>query len=125
MREHIRDLGHNPSKYHQIEGDGDFDFEISGESFYQDTLNRICGGKTPEGHERYCVAYLVPEPDNPYDKNAVAVYIENLKVGHIPKTIARRMSEALAGRYATIDAVIVGGWSRARDEGHYGVKLNM
>ena len=57
---------------------------------YQDVLDRICGGKTPGGHERPCVAALVIEPENPQDPNAVAVYIETQQVGYsLARTVSR------------------------------------
>lgn len=109
----------------RIEGEGKFDFDIVGESYYQDALSRICGGKREDGHEHYCTAHLVAEPDNPYDRNAVAVYIEGHKVGHIPRAAAPRMAKSLRGQTAAVDAVIVGGWRRADDEGSFGVKLDI
>ena len=125
MRRRIPDLGHNPAAYARLEGDGEYEFDIVGESFYQDALGQICGGKLPEGQDHECVAYLVPEPENPHDANAAAVYIDNLKVGHIAAVIAPRISKALAGRIATVDAMIIGGWISDRGDGHYGVKLDL
>lgn len=125
MRRRIPDLGHNPDTFGQIEGPGEFEFDIVGESFYQDALDQICGGKLPEGHDHECVAYLVPEPDNPHDANAVAVYIDNLKVGHVPSYATPRMAAALAGRTVTVDAMIIGGWTSDSGDGHYGVKLDL
>lgn len=126
MSDNIPDIGHDPDRYVQIEGNGEFSFEIVGESHYQDALEAICGGKTKNSIERYCVAYLLPEPDNPYDRNAVAVYINGLQVGYIDRQSARHMSKAMNGRVTTLDAVIVGGWRRMNgDEGSFGVKLDL
>ena len=30
-------------------------------------------------------AHLIPEPDNPWDRNAVAVYVDGRKVGYLPR----------------------------------------
>lgn len=125
MPNRIADLGHDPDAHTQLEGEGDFDFEIVGESHYQDALDTICGGKTVDGHEHYCVAYLVPEPTNPHDRNAIAVHIDNLKVGHIPASLAPRMAAAMQGRTVTVDALIAGGWRQDNDEGYYGVRLDL
>lgn len=126
MTNSIQDIGHEPELYVQIEGDGAFEFEIVGESHYQTALAVICGGKTENGHERYCVAYLIPEPDNPHDPNAILVEINGLQVGYIDKHSAPRMSKAMNGETVTIDAVIVGGWIRDDgSEGHFGVKLDL
>ncbi len=118
-----------------IDGDGDFEQEVVGESYYQDALSAICGGHCDEGHEHECVATLVPEPDNPHDSNAVAVLIEGRKVGHLPRVAALVYTTALArhGNPAarfTCDAEIRGGWRRERrngqvDEGGFGVWLDL
>ncbi|WP_186766277.1 hypothetical protein [Falsiphaeobacter marinintestinus] len=47
------------------------DFEIVGESHYQTALERLAGGKKPDGVEVDTGALLIPEPENPYDENAV------------------------------------------------------
>jgi hypothetical protein len=54
---------------------GGFEVRVVGESYYQDALTAIVGGKGPESVRIPTQATLVPEPDNPYDPNAVAVYI--------------------------------------------------
>ena len=61
-------------------------FEIVGESHYQAALERIAGGKTESSVEIDIEAFLVAEPENPYDTDAVKVEIDGYKVGHIPKS---------------------------------------
>lgn len=115
-----------PTVYPHIKGDGEFSFDIVGESHYQRSLEAICGGKTPEGREHYCIARLVPEPHNPHDRNAIAVYINSAKAGYISRQLAPRMSKSMNGQVVTVDAVIVGGWRCGNgDEGHFGVKLDL
>jgi hypothetical protein len=115
----------------KIDGEGEFEFEIVGESHYQDALNRIAGPKTEEGVEWYCEAELRPEPSNPHDINAVAVMIHGLKVGYLAREDAMAWNRALAntGRPdapTLVDAVIVGGWQRPDGrEGSFGVKLDL
>lgn len=110
-------------------GDGD-EFDIVGESHYQRHLDRICGGKTDDGHDLDCTAYLVPEPSNRYDKNAVRVVIERETVGYLTRDNALRYHECLEalghpGAVVKCEARIVGGWRRGRKEsGQYGVKLD-
>ena len=55
--------------------------QVVGESYYQDALDAICGGKCDEGHHLMCEAELRPEPNNEYDRRAVGVYVEGRKVG--------------------------------------------
>ena len=111
-------------------GDGDYEFEVVGESYYQDALSAICGGHCEEGHEVECVAMLVPEPSNQYDRNAVAVHINGRKVAHLSREDAVEYHHAL--RQLSVrspikcDAIIVGGWDRgSRGKGSFGVKLDL
>jgi hypothetical protein len=72
--------------------EGREDLEVVGEASYQDNLWRIVGGRhSPDGRVREDVyAVLAAEPDNPYDANAVAVWIQGLKVGYLSREDARR-----------------------------------
>jgi hypothetical protein len=114
-----------------LEGDHEFGFEVVGESKYQDALSNICGGHCEEGHEHECLAELVPEPDNPYDPNAVAVLIEGEKVAYLSRFDAKRYLDELArlghaGDRASCDAMINGGWDRGgREKGYFGVELDL
>ena len=102
-----------------------FDFEIVGESFYQDNLSKIVGGKTFDGHDEQVEAVLYPERNNPYDKNAVAVKIQNRQVGHLSKADASIYRKHFKTKKKYVEAIIVGGWDRKNgDEGHFGVKLD-
>lgn len=114
-----------------IVGDGLFEFNIVGESRYQPALDRMCGGRTEDGHEHECQALLVEEPNNPHDGNAVKVTIQGETVGYLSRDAAPRYKKAaraagLSGQPVLVDALIVGGWTRGRrGDGHYGVKLDM
>ncbi|KKC34663.1 hypothetical protein WH91_01645 [Devosia psychrophila] len=111
-----------------IEGDGSFGFDIVGESNYQEALDRIAGGKTKKGHEVEFLATLIREPNNSHDRNAIAVLIEGRKVGYVARREAKAMAEMIDRRgYSqfTADAMIVGGWTDSKGEGHYGVKLDL
>ena len=118
----------------RLEGDGDYKFEVVGESYHQDALAKICGGHCEDGHELETTALLVPESDNPHDANAVAVYIDGEKVAHLSRADAldyrRAMaSQGFSGLIAHCDAMIVGGWDRVRrgkrDQGSFGVRLDV
>lgn len=108
-------------------GDGTYRFEIVGESHYQDALSEIAGGRKKTTAEVYRDAWLIPEPDNPYDLNAVAVDIDGKTVGYLPRLEAAKFKEenVLFFDAVKVPAVIVGGWKRsATNEGHFGVKLD-
>lgn len=66
---------------------------IVGESFYQEALYHFKVGVS--------YGFLVPDQNNPYDKNAVALYLIDKelmihRVGHLPKEIAARVSQPIA-----------------------------
>lgn len=108
-----------------------FSVEVVGESNYQIALERICGGRTEEGHKLEVDALLKLEDDNPYDDRAVAVVIDNDLVGYLSRDTARSFRKSLAAvapgaSLATCSAIIVGGWEREDgDRGHFGVKLDL
>ncbi len=60
-----------------------------GESQYQPALRRV------PRTGRVCWATLVPEPDNPFDSNAVVVQIECETVGYLDRRDARRYQRRL------------------------------
>jgi hypothetical protein len=67
--------------------------DIVGESFYQEALSQF--------REGVCYGFLVPDQNNPYDKNAVALYLISKdlmihRVGHLPKELAARVSQQVA-----------------------------
>jgi hypothetical protein len=110
---------------------GGLEVGVVGESHYQDALTDIVGGKRPESVRIPIQATLVLEPDNPYDPNAVAVYIAGRKVGYLPRPAAeafapvgRRLAEQQ--QVGSCSATITGGWDRGDgDTGHFGVSLDL
>ena len=52
-----------------FEPSGDFTFEVVGESFYQDALLRICGGRTEHGHRKEVLTTLVHDDANPHGQH--------------------------------------------------------
>ena len=124
-------FGKKPEGIVWLEGDGDFECEVVGESNYQPALAKITGGKTEDGHEFKCVAALVLEPTNKHDRNAVMVQIDGYLVGYLSRPHAASLSDILTRKGlegAQANAVIVGGWSRRTGrnvEGHFGVKLDI
>jgi hypothetical protein len=59
---------------------------VVGESYHQDALRATSAICTPdrEGRPTF-TAVLIPEPDNPYDSNAIAVYSPQGKLGHLSR----------------------------------------
>jgi hypothetical protein len=76
---------------------------IVGESFYQESILLFKNG--------WSYGFLVPDQQNEYDKNAVALYLidNNLmihKVGHLPREIAAKVSKPIANLLVTKGQVI-------------------
>lgn len=68
----------------RIPPSGRCDYHIVGESHYQKALKKVLR-RYGRGEEKPLTAYIITEPDNPYDENACAVYIDGMKVGHLPR----------------------------------------
>lgn len=73
---------------------GDFHQAIVGEASYQAELRRIADGRTERGEHVEFRAVLVPEPENKYDENAVAVYAEaGGVIGYLDRELAAERQE--------------------------------
>lgn len=110
---------------------GTYEFDIVGESHYQETLATLCGGTCEVGHAFDTDALLVPYC-NAHDPHAVAVLMGECElVGHLKRIDARKLRIALkriklGGSSLKVPCRIVGGWKRRNgDEGHFGVKLDL
>lgn len=95
----------------QSEGQSD----VVGESYYQEALqaSRAMLRYDRELGRQVFDALLVPEPDNPYDPKAVAVYSPAGKIGHVPRgslwfEVLSALAEAGHSR-ATCRAWLIGG----------------
>lgn len=105
---------------------------IVGESFYQDALEALGGGRTERGVERHShQASLMPEPENPKDSAAIAVLIEGRLVGYLSRENARAYRPVLdlveaKGLGVGCHASLIGGWDRGSgDRGSIGVVLHL
>lgn len=106
--------------------------DVVGESAHQGELLALIGGRRTWGGAHLRVtAELVPQSDNPYDPQAVAVQIGGQVVGHLPRATARTYRTLIeraitaTGR-ATCQAEIRGGWQRAHgDVGRLGVVVHL
>ena len=115
----------------RLPGPGTYEFDIVGESKYQDELESICGGRTEDSAEHYTEALLHLEDSNPHDNLAVRVDIGGRTVGYLSRKDARSYRNQIKhlGHERIVckcNAVVVGGWRRSReDQGHFGVKLDL
>lgn len=109
-----------------LKGNGAFDIDIVGESNYQAELEALAGGRDVEGADFEVSGVLMPEPNNPYDPNAIRVVVGGRTIGYIPKRETAAYHAVLGGRPAQVQILIVGGWDRGkRGSGHFGAKLDV
>jgi hypothetical protein len=112
--------------------------EVIGTAPYQEVLAAIAGDKPETAPELEKWAHLVPEPDNPWDRNAVAVYVDSRKVGYLPRESSAAYAALLGQLWTTrrgraVCRAVVGGGSYKLttpsgtvsevDEEQFGVRL--
>lgn len=103
------------------------DVEVSGEHHYRDQIARVFTGiGRAEGGVTMQTAWLVPEPSNPYDRNAVKVIIRGEPVGHVPAEVSAAVSRACRdvgrGSVATAPARL---WARVEDDGTWRARVTL
>lgn len=106
---------------------------VVGESYYQDNLWSLVGGRNDPARRvrKEIIAVLTPEPNNLADSEAIAVFIEGLKVGHLSFADARlygpgvRALQDSYGQRVALGGVITGGGVREDGLGMLGVFLNV
>jgi hypothetical protein len=118
-----------PAAEIRLTGNGGFKLMVVGEASYQDNIEQICGGRTTESVDRMKTAHLILEDSNPYDRNAVSVEIDGLKVGYLNREDAKAYRTCLQSKgqpnaIGTCHANIRGGWKRSKNQGHFGVRLD-
>lgn len=97
-----------------IIADGNYDFEIVGESNYQHAIARTLPieAKSADKVRAYTVATIETENDNEYDSKAVVVKIDRRVVGYLARDDARRyrrwLSKNAVPDPATCRSTIVG-----------------
>ena len=109
--------------------EGDERVEAVGESHYQPALLRCCGARRGDEVRFGCRARLVPEPSNPYDRNAVAVQVDGEHVAYLAREDAARwqpllLKLATAGQVAACEAVIAARGARG-DTDNLGIFLHL
>lgn len=111
--------------------EGNETLEVVGESHYQDALWQLAGGRgSPENYVRQDIyAMLLAEEGNPYDANAMSVWINGHRVGHLSRIDAERYRPGLLalqerhGNPIVLAGVIAGGGIRGDGPGRLGVFL--
>lgn len=73
--------------------------EVAGEWYRASNLRRLLNKHaqlSPSGVEMRLPAVLVPDPANPHDSYAVAVFVDNLHIGYMERADAARYHATLA-----------------------------
>lgn len=90
-------------------GTGTYDFEVVGESFYNQNFAALQKNlKVADDNDWDEVAILVADPGNRHSKNAVAVFVSGLKLGHVPEEQSELIYRFLLqnGGFAKADAAL-------------------
>jgi hypothetical protein len=97
---------------------GEWSPDVHGESHYQPALAACVGPLDDrQGAQFRCVAQLIREPANPFDRNAVVVAVSGVKVGYVAQDDAPHLQPLLRrlemeGKPALVRATIRGGYLR-------------
>jgi hypothetical protein len=118
------------SKIPELEGFGDCDVDVVGESHYQNNIDRIVGERQQKGVKLKKKAIVWLEDDNEYDENAVCVDIDKKTVGYLNRDDARTFrkylkANGIGGDEWKVNAMICGGGNRDGEWLSYGVKLDL
>lgn len=128
LAQRVKDM--QPAVYLDVNAPGRYAVEVVGESRSQKALEKISGPKEAHGKRHQCMAILLCEDSNPHDSSAVAVFIDRSKVGYLNRHDARAYRSKMADQTNRVpafkvNALIVGGYKKDGEEGHYGVQLDM
>ena len=99
--------------------DGDDDLDVVGESYQQNNLWELAGPRSSEKTRVEVIGYLIPEPENKYDPNAIGVWIQNKKVGFIAKELAREIVDDLLELMSKHNGSLIGLRGVIAGGGHY------
>lgn len=106
-----------------------YDFDIVGESHYQQNIRKLVGRRGKKGKSETMDARLVLEDENKYDRNAVRVELRSLfvdwvQVGYLSRADAMRYRAGSYPRHC--NGLVCGGFQK--EDGtwtRYGVKLDL
>jgi hypothetical protein len=115
----------------KIVGDRRYLLHAVDTSEFQNELELVVGGKSEESAHYRVPAILVPEYDNPNNRRAVRIEIDDYLVGYLDRVSAAGFFDKFKRRKAmpcSCDALIVGGWHRSHGrepDGYFGVRLDI
>lgn len=79
-------------------------FEVAGMPFVKDDIASIMSKNNPKYSDfvyrvREDYATLKPEPTNPHDHNAIAIYVDDVRIGYVPAVLTRQIRPLIGKRY--------------------------
>jgi len=111
---------------------GTCDFDVVGESSYQDALAAIAGPAPDDGHEAPVTVWLICQDQNPHDRNAVAVVVQEKIVGYLSRADAREYRKSLREETGSLPSamtagLIVGGGIKRKtgERMHLGIRIDL
>jgi hypothetical protein len=119
----------------KLDGPGLFRFEVAAQNHYQPAILQLLQNRfqesaalesTAQSAEYYVTAILRSEPSNPHDCNAIAVEISGLKVGHLDRhTAAKLTNQCKRLGFDQIAATCKAKLSGYRSHGEQAAKVNV
>jgi HIRAN domain len=107
---------------------GDIRVDVVGESHYQPAIRAACDWRPGTDILFHCMAELVPEPTNPYDRNAIKVTINGACVGHLSRkdavTLGPMVQEAIKHQGNGMCRAVIAGRANG-DTDNLGVFLHL
>jgi hypothetical protein len=124
-------LGGKPRLRHHghLAGTGEYATHVAGADDYGAAFEQVVGGRTHHSAYHECTAFLVPDPNQPFDPDAVAVVVSGCTVGYLGPEEARQyrefLNDAELGTAGSCDALIEGGWQRGNARGAFLIRLDL
>jgi hypothetical protein len=119
----------------KLDGPGLFLFEVAGQNHYQPAILQLLQGRfqesaalesTAQSAEDYVTAILRSELTPPHDCNAIAVEISGLKVGHLDRhTAAKLTNRSKRLGFDRIEATCKAKLAGYRSHGDQAAKVNV
>jgi len=107
---------------------GDIRIDVVGESHYQPAIRAACNWKPGADTLFHSTAELVPEPTNPYDRNAIKVTINGACVGYLSRqdavTLGPAIRAAIKHRGSGVCRAVIAGHANG-DTDNLGVFLHL
>jgi hypothetical protein len=108
---------------------GDRNVDVVDEADYQETLERLAGGRSERGTITQVVALLNREPTRAHEKDAVRVTVDGETVGYVGKWDAKDLQPLMLrlekdGSPAWVRGNIVGGWADDGGDEAFRIRLD-